>query len=86
MSVAGPLAFALVVLSLGVVSVRAVRRGTLGDRAVAMDMVTAVVSCGLLVAVAYTGDAVFLDMALVLGMLGFLATVAIGRFIGRRGL
>lgn len=86
MSLAGPVAFALLVVSLAVVAVRAVRRGTLGDRAVAMDMITAVVSCGLLVAVAYTGDAAFLDMALVLGMLGFLATVAVGRFIGRRGL
>lgn len=86
MNVAGPLAIAILIVSLVLVAVRAVRNGTLGDRAVAMDMLTAVVSCTLLVAVAYTGNSDFLDMALVLGMLGFLATVAVGRFIERRGL
>lgn len=86
MNVAAPVAIALLVMSLALVAVRAVRNGTLGDRAVAMDMLTAVVSCTLLVATAYTGNSDFLDMALVLGMLGFLATVAVGRFIERRGL
>ncbi|MEY2966639.1 MAG: hypothetical protein RLY50_689, partial [Actinomycetota bacterium] len=73
-------------VSVALVSARAVRRGTLGDRAVAMDMLTSVVSCALLVASTFTEDSVFLDMALVLGMLGFLATVAVGRFIEQRGL
>ena len=86
MNLAGPFAFAILLGSIALVAVRAVRKGTLGDRAVAMDMLTAVVSCALLVAAAYTGDSDFLDMALVLGMLGFLATVAVGRFIERRGL
>lgn len=86
MNVAGPVAIALLMISLALVAVRAVRKGTLGDRAVAMDMLTAVLSCTLLVATAYTGNSDYLDMALVLGMLGFLATVAVGRFIERRGL
>lgn len=86
MNLAGPVAVAVLTVSIALVAVRAVRKGTLGDRAVAMDMLTAVVSCTLLVAAAYTGDSDFLDMALVLGMLGFLATVAVGRFIERRGL
>lgn len=86
MNIAGPVALAFLVVSLVLVAVRAVRSGTLGDRAVAMDMLTAVVSCSLLVAAAYTDNSDFLDMALVLGMLGFLATVAVGRFIERRGL
>ena len=86
MNIAGPVAIALLMVSLVLVAIRAVKRGTLGDRAVAMDMLTAVVSCSLLVAAAYTDNPDFLDMALVLGMLGFLATVAVGRFIERRGL
>ena len=86
MNLAGPVAIIILIASIALVAVRAVRRGTLGDRAVAMDMLTAVVSCTLLVAAAYTGDSDFVDMALVLGMLGFLATVAVGRFIERRGL
>ena len=65
---------------------RAIRRGTIGDRAVAVDALTAVITCGLLVAVAITGDSMFLDLALVLGLLGFLTSVAVARFIERKGL
>jgi multisubunit Na+/H+ antiporter MnhF subunit len=65
---------------------RAIRRGTIGDRAVAMDALTAIITCGLLVATAFTRDAWFLDLALVLGLLAFLTSVAVARFIERRGL
>jgi multisubunit Na+/H+ antiporter MnhF subunit len=65
---------------------RAIRRGTIGDRAVAMDALTAIIACGLLVAAALTEDSWFLDLALVLGLLAFLTSVAVARFIERRGL
>jgi multisubunit Na+/H+ antiporter MnhF subunit len=65
---------------------RAIRRGTIGDRAVAMDALTSIITCGLLVATALTEDAWFLDLALVLGLLAFLTSVAVARFIERRGL
>jgi multicomponent Na+:H+ antiporter subunit F len=65
---------------------RAIRRGTIGDRAVAMDALTAIITCGLLVAAALTEDSWFLDLALVLGLLAFLTSVAVARFIERRGL
>jgi multisubunit Na+/H+ antiporter MnhF subunit len=51
-----------------------------------MDALTAIITCGLLVATAFTGDAWFLDLALVLGLLAFLTSVAVARFIERRGL
>ncbi len=73
------LAFAAVV---GVL--RVVIRGTLGDRAVAFDMLGAVVSCGVLVAVADNGDGLLLDLAIVLGLLGFLTSVTVARFIESR--
>ena len=63
---------------------RVVIRGTLGDRAVAFDMLGAIVSCGVLVAVADDGDGLLLDLAIVLGMLGFLTSVTVARFMESR--
>ncbi len=63
---------------------RVVIRGTLGDRAVAFDMLGAIVSCGVLVAVADDGDGLLLDLAIVLGLLGFLTSVTVARFIESR--
>lgn len=63
---------------------RVIIRGTLGDRAVAFDMLGAVVSCGVLVAVAGDGDGLLLDLAIVLGLLGFLTSVTVARFIESR--
>jgi multisubunit Na+/H+ antiporter MnhF subunit len=83
-----PLIIASIVLlaAAALTTSRAIRRGTIGDRAVAMDALTAIITCGLLVATAFTGDAWFLDLALVLGLLAFLTSVAVARFIERRGL
>jgi len=68
------------------VVVRIVRPGSLGDRAVALDTLTAVITCGLLVAAARDGDGLQLDLAVVLGLLGFLTSVTVARFIeARRG-
>jgi len=63
---------------------RIVRKSTLGDRAVAFDMLTSIITCGLLVGAALLDDALFLDAAVVLGLLGFVATVTIARFIESR--
>ena len=65
---------------------RAIWRGTIGERAVAVDALTSIITCGLLTTTALTGDAWFLDLALVLGLLAFLTSVTVARFIERRGL
>jgi multicomponent Na+:H+ antiporter subunit F len=82
------LTIALIVLlaAAALTTSRAIRRGTIGDRAVAMDALTAIITCGLLVATVLTGDEWFLDLALILGLLAFLTSVAVARFIERRGL
>lgn len=76
----------VLLIAASLVTTRAVRRGTIGDRAVAVDALTAVISCGLLVGVAITGESIFLDLALVLGLLGFLTSVTVARFIEHKGL
>ena len=77
---------AVLAVAVTIVVVRIVRPGSLGDRAVALDTLTAVITCGLLVAAARSGDGLQLDLALVLGLLGFLTSVTVARFIeARRG-
>lgn len=64
---------------LGVASIT--RRSSLGDRAVAFDMLTSVLTCGLLVGAGVWREVLNLDVAVVLGLLGFIASLTIARFI-----
>ncbi|MEL6913540.1 MAG: cation:proton antiporter [Pseudomonadota bacterium] len=75
--------FALVFLAVAFALYRLIKGPTLPDRVVALDMMTiAIVAfCGL--ASVRTGQAAFLDVALVLALVGFLATVALARFAER---
>jgi multicomponent Na+:H+ antiporter subunit F len=86
MNISLTIALGVLLIAAALMSSRALRRGTIGDRAVAIDALTAIITCGLLVATAITGEAWFLDLALVLGLLAFLTSVAVTRFIERRGL
>ena len=63
----------------GVASI--IRRSGLGDRAVAFDMLTSVLTCGLLVGAGVWREVLNLDVAVVLGLLGFIASLTIARFI-----
>jgi multisubunit Na+/H+ antiporter MnhF subunit len=63
---------------------RIVRRSSLGDRAIAFDMLTSVLTCSLLVSAGYLLDGLLLDLAIILGLLGFIASVTIARFIEAR--
>lgn len=63
----------------GVASI--IGRSGLGDRAVAFDMLTSVLTCGLLVGAGIWREVLNLDVAAVLGLLGFIASLTIARFI-----
>ncbi|MCE8006442.1 cation:proton antiporter [Aestuariivita sp.] len=65
---------------------RLMRGPSLPDRVVALDMMTVaiVAFCGL--AAVRSGDSAFLDVALALALVGFLATVALARFAERQVL
>ena len=79
---------ALVILALALVvsTVRIIIGPSLADRVLALDLMT-VVAMGFIGAVAVrTGLMLYLDIALALALLGFLATVALARYIVRRGL
>ena len=76
--------FVVMGLSLVLGFYRLVRGPTLPDRVVALDMMTVliIVFCGMF-AIA-TNERAFLDVAIVLALIGFLATVALARFAERR--
>ena len=84
MTVGTSVALGILGVAAAVGLLRIVRKSTLGDRAVAFDMLTSIITCGLLVGAALLDDALFLDAAMVLGLLGFVATVTIARFIESR--
>mgnify|MGYP001801978083 CR=1 FL=1 len=77
---------AMVLLSLAIAFIRLAKGPTLADRVVALDMMTVsiIAVCGV-VAVA-TGVFALLDVALVLALVGFLATVALARFADRKSV
>ncbi|MDU8944832.1 monovalent cation/H+ antiporter complex subunit F [Ovoidimarina sediminis] len=78
------LGFVMVFLAVGLALWRLAKGPSLPDRVVALDMMTVaiVAFCGL--AAVRSGDAAFLDVALVLALVGFLATVALARFAERQ--
>ncbi|MEM1375294.1 MAG: monovalent cation/H+ antiporter complex subunit F [Pseudomonadota bacterium] len=75
--------FAMVFLAVALAFFRLVKGPSLPDRVVALDIITVaiVAFCGL--AAIRSGDPAFLDVALVLALVGFLATVALARFAER---
>lgn len=77
------LGFAMVILAVVLAVWRLARGPSLPDRVVALDLMTlAIVSfCGL--AAIRWDEIAFLDVAIVLALVGFLATVALARFVER---
>jgi multicomponent Na+:H+ antiporter subunit F len=79
-------AFVLVMLGVVFAFVRLVIGPTLSDRVVALDMMTVLLVsfCGLYAIL--SDDTAFVDVAIVLALVGFLATVALARFVERRSI
>ncbi len=78
------ISFVLVILGVFAAFIRLAKGPTLSDRVVALDMMTVLIVsfCGLS-ALKYNNSA-FIDVAIVLALVGFLATVALARFIERK--
>jgi multicomponent Na+:H+ antiporter subunit F len=76
-------AFVMVMVSVGLGFVRLAKGPSLADRVVALDMMTVIIVafCGLYAI--FADEAAFLDVGIVLALVGFLATVALARFAER---
>ena len=82
------IAISLVFLTLSffVTTYRVIVGPTLPDRIVALDMLVGVVMGFLAVIGVKTGYYLYVDIAIALGLVGFLATVAFARFVLERGM
>lgn len=65
---------------------RVMRGPTLPDRVLALDMLVGIVIGFIAIFAIRTGYTLYIDIAISLGLVGFLATVAIARFIMVRGI
>jgi multisubunit Na+/H+ antiporter MnhF subunit len=64
---------------------RAIRPGSIVDRAIALDGVVSAIICGVAIASVMLHDGVLVDIALIGGLLGFLTLSTVARYVGRSG-
>ncbi|MGK6315285.1 cation:proton antiporter [Neorhizobium sp. DT-125] len=79
------LAFAVLAVAFLLTVWRVVKGPTLPDRVVALDMLTGIVIGFIALIAIRTGFTLYIDIAISLGLVGFLATVAFARFVLSRG-
>jgi multicomponent Na+:H+ antiporter subunit F len=78
------LALAILSVSMLLAVARVVLGPTLPDRVLALDMLVAIAIGFISVLGIRTGETLYADIAIALGLVGFLATVAFARFILQR--
>ncbi|GGB50630.1 cation:proton antiporter [Roseibium aquae] len=79
------ISLAILTISFILIVIRIVKGPTLPDRVVALDMLVAVGIGFLATFGILTSYYLYVDVAITLGLVGFLATVAFARFINNRG-
>lgn len=83
---AGLVALALLGAAIFVTLIRLVRGPNLGDRILALDLIT-VLAAGFIGALAVlTGFSLYIDIAIALALVSFLSTVALARYLFVRAL
>jgi multicomponent Na+:H+ antiporter subunit F len=74
-------AIILLLLSMSLVLYRFLRGPSLSDRVVAFDVLSILAVCVLVLLAVYFQRILYLDIALVFGLMGFLGTTLFGRYI-----
>jgi multicomponent Na+:H+ antiporter subunit F len=64
---------------------RIVRTGSLANRALGADLLVVVVGAAAVLFAAITEETLYLGLVLIVGLVGFVGTVAAARFIEQRG-
>ena len=84
LNIAAQLSLLLILIGMAVAFIRLAKGPSLADRVVALDMMTVTIIsfCG--VYAVFMDEPSFLDVAIVLALVGFLATVALARYAERR--
>jgi multicomponent Na+:H+ antiporter subunit F len=86
LQLAGFVAVGLLVVAMFVTLIRLIRGPNLGDRILALDLIT-VLGAGFIGALAVlTGFSLYIDIAIALALVSFLSTVALARYLFVRAL
>ena len=64
---------------------RVLRPSSVPDRIVALDLLLMIIVLGIGVLTFWTGSLLYLDLLVVVSLLGFVGTVTVARFVERRG-
>lgn len=80
------IAMIFLMISFFVTTYRVIIGPTLPDRIIALDMLVAIAIGFIAVIGLKTGYYLYVDIAIALGLVGFLATVALARFVLERGI
>lgn len=75
--------FAFLAIALALTGFRLFRGPSAADRILAIDLLAVITAAGVLLYVLTTGQRVFLDVVVVLGVIVFFGTVALARSISR---
>ena len=78
-------ALGMLAVSAGLILYRLAQGPSVPDRVVALDALLLVISGGVAVTAAVTGETAFLRVLIVVALLGFVGTVTAARFVERRG-
>lgn len=65
---------------------RVVQGSSVADRMLALDTLLIVIVVGVAIGAARTGSGTYLDVLLLVALVAFIGTTAVGRFIERRGV
>lgn len=86
LQLASQIALGLLLVGMLLAVIRLIRGPNLGDRILALDTIT-VLATGFIAGVAVlTGFSLYIDIAIALALVGFLATVALARYLMSRAL
>lgn len=85
MTVAAAAALVLIALAAVLCLARLLRPASLPDRVIALDALLLCIVAGLAIAASGDPDAPYLDVLVVVALVGFVGTLAVARFIERRG-
>ncbi|MEG9884012.1 MAG: cation:proton antiporter [Hyphomicrobiales bacterium] len=80
------IALAAIIISLGLIVIRLIRGPTLPDRILSLDMLVTVAVGFITVIAIHSQQRSYIDVAISLGLVGLLATIAFARYVIYRGL
>jgi multicomponent Na+:H+ antiporter subunit F len=81
LEIACQIGLGLLLVAMGVVVIRLIRGPGLGDRILALDLITLLATAFIGIVAVMTGFTLYIDIAIALALVSFLSTVALARYL-----